>query len=81
MWTLLARMILMLLIGGHKLDNYIYRFFCQLTDWYLNLISIITPRFMPPFLVPLYGIFFVILFRIVFWIVMYNLGLAPRYFN
>lgn len=77
-WTLIGRFALFFFIGDNR-SNYIYKFFCLLTDWFLlKLLDPITPRFMSYALLPLYGLFFVILIRIVFWIVAHNLGWSPQ---
>lgn len=77
-WTLLGRFFLHLLIGGKQTSNYIYNFFCLLTDWYLKRLIVITPKFIPYSLFPIYGVFFFIVFKIIFWIICYKIGWAPR---
>ncbi len=58
--------------------NYIYRWFCRLTDWLLRPVAFITPRALHgPVLIPLIA-FWVQVARVVFFVVMHSAGLTPR---
>ena len=76
MWTMIGRMVLALLIGGHK-NNWIYQMFVKMTDWYLVLLSRVTMGFTNGGLSTLWGFFSIIAVRIVVYMVFYQFGLTP----
>jgi uncharacterized protein YggT (Ycf19 family) len=75
-WTMIGRFVLGLFVPPDW-DNYIWRCFRWLTDPWLRWVSYITPRFMLDSLMPLVAAFWLFVLRIIFGIVMINLGLAP----
>ena len=76
MYTLFGRAILGMFVPINS-SLYIMRGFRYITDPFLRLFAFMTPRFIPPGLAPLYVAFVIIVLRVIFWSVMYNLGLAP----
>ena len=76
MYTLVGQTVLSLFIGAHS-EFFMLRMFRQITGPFVTMFSIITPRFMHPVFVPLYVAFWVMVLRVVFALVMLNLGLAP----
>ncbi|HAE48290.1 MAG: YggT family protein [Tistrella sp.] len=76
-YTLIGRALLSAFIRPGD-PNYIWRFFCRITDPVLRLTAPLTPRFVLPGLRPLVAAGYLWILRIIFWLVMYNLGLAPR---
>jgi hypothetical protein len=58
--------------------NYIYRWFCRLTDWLIRPVAFITPSIIPPMLVIAVASFWVVVLRIAFFAAMYAAGLTPR---
>jgi uncharacterized protein YggT (Ycf19 family) len=77
MWTCFGRFVLGALVGGSS-ENYIWRFFCRITDPVQRLLSPMTPGFLHPAFVPLAAAFWLIVLRVAYWLMLYNLGLAPR---
>lgn len=77
MWACLGRFVLSLFFRPDHPNN-IWRAFRRMTDLPIRLTAAITPRFMVPILMPLVAAFWLFVARIVFWIVMYANGLAPR---
>jgi hypothetical protein len=59
-------------------QNYIYRWFCRLTDWLVRPVAVITPSIIPPMLVIPVASFWVVVLRIAFFAAMYGAGLTPR---
>jgi len=55
-WTLIGRFGLSLFVPPDW-DNYIWRAFVALTEWVCRLIALITPRLVPPGLLPLIAAF------------------------
>jgi YggT family protein len=89
MWTLAGRFLLGLFVPP-QWDNYIWRFFCRITDPVLAVVARITPSFMVEQLLPLVAIFWLFVLRIVlqllvfpearlFWLlVLHVMGLVPQ---
>ncbi|GAB4171011.1 MAG: hypothetical protein OHK0024_07140 [Thalassobaculales bacterium] len=57
--------------------NYIWRWFCRLTDPVLRLVWIITPGYIADRFMPLCGAFWIGFARVLFFIAAYSWGLAP----
>lgn len=76
MYTLLGRFVLGLFVPPDW-DNYIWRFFRRVTDPVIAAVAVITPRFMLPALLPLVAVFWIIVLRVAYWILLIQLGLAP----
>ena len=58
--------------------NYIYRWFCRLTDWLLAPVAFITPRALHGMLLLPVAAFWVVVARIAFFALLYSSGLMPR---
>lgn len=58
--------------------NYIYRWFCRLTDWFVGPVTFITPAAIPRVLLPVVAAFWMAILRIAFFALMYSAGLTPR---
>ena len=76
MWTTLGRFVLGLFVPLDW-DNYIWRMFRRLTDPILTATGWITPRFVPYTLLPPIAVFWIIVLRFAFFILMFKLGLNP----
>ncbi|MBM3486298.1 MAG: YggT family protein [Alphaproteobacteria bacterium] len=76
MYTLIGRFLLAFFVRRDS-NNYIWRWFCRLTDWSVAWVRAITPLFIAPLWLPLVGVFWVMVARLVFFAVMYNLGQVP----
>jgi YggT family protein len=77
MYTLLGRALLGLIVGPDS-SNYIWRFFCRITDPFVALIAPITPKAAAPIVVWLFGVVWLFWLRVLFLFVMAGLGLLPR---
>ncbi len=76
-YTLFGRFILAFFLPPDS-PNYIYRWFCRLTDWLLPPVAFITPRMLHGPLLPLVAAFWIVVFRVLFFAVMYAAQLTPR---
>ncbi len=77
LWSCLGRFLLSLFVPSIQPGNYIWRAFRALTDWAVASASFITPRFIPAFFLPPIAAFWLFYARVIFFIVMWNLGLVP----
>lgn len=57
--------------------NYIYRSFYWLTEWIVRPVAFITPRAIPPFLLPAVAAFWIIVLRLAFYMLMASAGQIP----
>jgi uncharacterized protein YggT (Ycf19 family) len=77
MYTLLGRVLLRLFVEPES-PNYIWRFFCRLTDPFLALIAVVTPKAAPPVVLWLFGVVWLFWLRVGLLYVFLLLGLVPR---
>ena len=63
MYTLLGRVLLGLFVAPES-PNYIWRFFCRVTDPFVALISLVTPRAAVPVVVWLMGVVWLFWLRV-----------------
>lgn len=75
-YTLLGRYILSLAFAPDS-DKVIWRVFKQITDPVLNLVRAITPAIVPPPLLNLFAIVWLLLARVALYVVVRSLGLLP----
>ena len=76
MYTLLGRLVLGLFVPENW-DNYIWRAFTAITDPFLKLVRFVTPTVLGNVVVMVFGVFWIMLIRLVYLIALINLGLAP----
>ena len=76
MYSLLARFVFALFLSPDS-QNYIYRFIVRLTDPLLWLVGFLTPRAVPPLLLVLLSIVWILMARFAFFVAMASAGLAP----
>ncbi|BBM89503.1 hypothetical protein COTS27_01205 [Spirochaetota bacterium] len=77
MWTLLGRAVLSVLIGVQR-GNFVYKFFYYLTEWYLQLLARILPKFLIiPSLFLVQGVLTLLVLRFIVYLIFYNLGYLP----
>jgi uncharacterized protein YggT (Ycf19 family) len=76
MWTMAGRFLLGLFVP-QDWGNYIWRFFRRLTDPVLALVGRITPSFMIEPLLPLVALWWLLVLRIGFEVLMATSGLRP----
>ena len=77
MYTMLGRFLLGLMVDA-DLPNYIWRFFCRITDPVLAGLTIVTPKVTPPAVLWLFGFVWMFWLRVVFHYTLLLLNLAPR---
>jgi len=75
-YTMLGRFLLGLFVP-YEWDNFIWRFFCRLTDPVLAVTRWLTFGALPEGLLPLVAVFWLFLLRIAYWMVLFRAGLAP----
>lgn len=78
MYTMLARVLLSLMVDPDS-PNYIWRFFCRITDPVIAVLSIVTPKVTPPRMLWLFGFVWMFWFRVVLHYTLLLLNLAPRF--
>ncbi len=77
MWTLLGRAVLSVLVGNQR-DNFVYKFFYYLTEWYLFLFRRVIPRFLIiESLILVQGVLMLLLLRLLIYLLFHNLGYLP----
>jgi uncharacterized protein YggT (Ycf19 family) len=77
MYTLLGRALLGLIVGPDS-NNYIWRFFCRLTDPVVALFAKVTPKAAAPVVVWLFGFVWLFWLRVLLLHVFLYLGALPR---
>ena len=77
MYTLFGRAILGLVVD-HNSQNYIWRFFCRLTDPVIRAVAIVTPLAAAPVIVWLFAFVWLFWLRVAFFALFVSLGLAPK---
>ena len=76
-YTLFGRFLLGMFVPPNT-TNYIYRWFCRLTDWWIRPVAFITPSIFPPGLLPPIAAFWIVIVRVAFFMTMFAAGLTPR---
>lgn len=77
MYTLLGRALLGLIVGPDS-SNYIWRFFCRLTDPFVRIIALVTPKAAAPVVTWLFGVVWLFWLRVLLLYVFLLLGAVPR---
>ena len=77
MYTLLGRALLGLIVGPDS-QNYIWRFFCRLTDWVIAIFAVVTPKAAPPVVLWLFCFVWMFWIRVAFLIGLALFGAAPQ---
>jgi hypothetical protein len=77
MYTLLGRAVLAPIVGPDS-TNYIWRFFCRVTDPVVAAVALVTPKAAAPIIVWLFGVVWLFWLRVGFLILITMFGLAPR---
>ena len=76
MYTLFGRAILGLVVAPNS-QNYIWRFFCRLTDPFIALIAPLTPKAAAPVVVWLFGVVWLFWLRVLLLIIFLMLSPQP----
>lgn len=77
MYTLLGRVLLGLIVGLES-TNYIWRFFCRVTDPVVAAVAVVTPKAAAPVVIWLFGVVWLFWLRVGFLVLITMFGLAPR---
>jgi YggT family protein len=77
MYTLFGRVLLSLFVPSDS-ANYIWRFFCRLTDPFVALVAAVTPKAAAPVIIWLFGIVWLFWLRVLLLSVLIMLGVPPR---
>jgi YggT family protein len=77
MYTLMGRAILGLMIDADS-PNYIWRFFCRITDPIVAMVAAVTPKAAAPVVVWLFGVVWLFWLRVGLLILFTMYGLTPR---
>jgi len=76
MYTLLGRVILGLIVQPEA-SNYIWRFFCRVTDPVVAVVALVTPKAAAPVIVWLFGVVWLFWLRVLLLNVFLILGVVP----
>jgi hypothetical protein len=77
MYTLLGRALLSLIVEPDS-QNYIWRFFCRITDPFLSVIAVVTPKAVAPVVLWLFGVVWLFWLRVGLLYVFLFFGLVPK---
>ncbi|MBI3436145.1 MAG: YggT family protein [Proteobacteria bacterium] len=77
MYTLFGRALLALFIDPDS-KNYIWRFFCRLTDPVVVAVTVVTPRAAVPVVVWLFGVVWLFWLRVLWLNIFLYFGVLPR---
>jgi YggT family protein len=77
MYTLLGRAVLGMFVAPDS-PNYIWRFFCRVTDPIIAVVSIVTPKAAAPVVIWLFGVVWLFWLRVGLLYVFLLLGAVPK---
>lgn len=77
LYTLLGRVLLSLFVAPDS-TNYIWRFFCRITDPVVEIVARVTPKAAAPIIVWLFGVVWLFWLRVLLLYGFLALGVAPR---
>jgi YggT family protein len=77
MYTLLGRAILGLIVGPDS-SNYIWQFFCRVTDPVVAAVAVVTPKAVAPVVLWLFGVVWLFWLRVGFLILFTMFGAVPK---
>jgi hypothetical protein len=76
-WTCLGRFLLFIFVVGRHEQNYIWRAFLGLTNWWVRPVAFVTPRLVSWFYIPLVAAFWIYVLRVALFLVLRYYGLTP----
>jgi YggT family protein len=76
MYTLFGRAVLGLIVDRNS-QNYIWRFFCRITDPVIAIFAVVTPKATAPVVLWLFSFVWLFWLRLALFVVFTALGLAP----
>ena len=77
MYTMLGRVLLGLFVDPDS-PNYIWRFFCRITDPFVAAIAVVTPKAVAPVVLWLFGVVWLFWLRVGLLYVFLLFGLVPK---
>jgi YggT family protein len=77
MYTLLGRVLLGLIVDADS-TNYIWRFFCRLTDPVIALVAAVTPKATAPVIISLFGVVWLFWLRVLLLNLLLAFGAVPK---
>jgi YggT family protein len=77
MYTMLGRVLLGLFVDPDS-PNYIWRFFCRITDPVAAVISVVTPKVVPPVIIWLFGFVWLFWLRVALLYLFLLMGAVPQ---
>lgn len=77
MYTMFGRVLLGLFME-HDSPNYIWRFFCRVTDPFVAVVALVTPKAAVPVILWLFGLVWLFWLRVGLLYVFLLLGLVPK---
>jgi YggT family protein len=77
MYTLLGRVLLSLFVEPDS-ENYIWRFFCRVTDPFIGAVALVTPKATAPVVVWLFGFVWLFWLRVLLLYLFAIAGASPR---
>jgi hypothetical protein len=77
MYTLLGRALLRLIVEPDS-TNYIWRFFCRITDPVIAVVALVTPKAVAPVVLWLFGAVWLFWLRVLLLLGLASLGLMSR---
>ena len=77
MYTMLARVLFGLIVPPDS-PNFIWRFFCRITDPIVAIIAVVTPKTVPPVVIWLFGLVWLFWARVGLLYVFLLLGALPK---
>lgn len=77
MYTMFARVLLGLIVDPDS-TNYIWRFFCRITDPVVAVISLVTPKATAPVVIWLFGVVWLFWLRVGLLYVFLLMGAVPQ---
>jgi hypothetical protein len=77
MYTLLGRALLGLIVAPDS-SNYIWRFFCRITDPLVTLFGLVAPKATAPVVLWLFGFVWLFWLRVALLLLFLSFGILPR---
>ena len=77
MYTLMGRALLALFLDADS-NNYIWRFFCRITDPVIAIVALVTPKAVAPVVLWLFGAVWLFWLRVLLLFGLASLGLMSR---
>ena len=77
MYTLIGRVILGFIVDPDS-TNYIWRFFCRVTDPVVGVVAVVTPKVVPPLIIWLFAVVWLFWARVLLLNLFLAFGAIPR---